>query len=70
MKPLRDTLATDITGVSRKNWEALLLMLFAYAKAETMFERENQALLDQLRTQWGAVLATAIDETRKDSSDD
>ena len=45
-------------------------MLFAYAKAETMFERENQALLDQLRTQWGAVLATAIDETRKDSSDD
>lgn len=70
MKPLRNTLATDITGVSRKNWEALLLMLFAYAKAETMFERENQALLDQLRTQWGAVLATAIDETRKDSSDD
>ena len=46
------------------------MMLFAYAKAETMFERENEALLEQLRNQWGAVLSTAIDETHKDSSDD
>ena len=70
MKPLRTARITDDSGSSRKTWDALLMMLFAYAKAETMFERENEALLEQLRNQWGAVLSTAIDETHKDSSDD
>ena len=70
MKPLRTARITDDSGSSRKTWDALLMMLFAYAKAETMFERENEALLEQLRNQWGSFLSTAIDETRKDSSGD
>ena len=38
---------------------AILLLLFAYAKAESMFPNNND-LFENLRTQWGTVLATAI----------
>ena len=70
MKPLQKVLVADDTGVSRKTWDAILMMLFAYAKAETMFDREHEMLLEQLRNQWGSVLAAAIEEKHKDSVDD
>jgi len=38
---------------------AILLLLFAYAKAEAMFDNTNE-LFEHFRMQWGAVLSTAI----------
>jgi len=40
---------------------AILLLLFAYAKAESMFD-DHEALFDNLRSQWGIVLAAALSE--------
>ena len=40
---------------------AILLMLFAYSKAEAMFDGQEE-LLAALRTQWGNALATALSE--------
>lgn len=40
---------------------AILLLLFAYAKAESMFDN-HEDLFGMLRSQWGTVLATALKE--------
>lgn len=40
---------------------AILLLLFAYAKAESMFDN-HEDLFETLRSQWGTVLATALSE--------
>lgn len=44
---------------------AILLLLFAYAKAESMFDG-HEGLFESLRTQWGAVLATALREYERE----
>lgn len=44
----------------------MLMLLFAYAKAETMFDQSNNALFDNLKSQWGAFLGTAIEDSYKD----
>ena len=41
--------------------DAILLLLFSYAKAESMFD-DNEELFTNLRTQWGIALATALNE--------
>ena len=38
------------------------MLLFAYAKAETMFDYSNNALFENLKAQWGAILGTAIED--------
>lgn len=40
---------------------AILLLLFSYAKAEAMFDNHEE-LFETLRVQWGTVLATALSE--------
>lgn len=40
---------------------AILLLLFAYAKAESMFDNHEE-LFESLRNQWGTTLATALSE--------
>lgn len=40
---------------------AILLLLFSYAKAESMFD-DHEALFENLRSQWGIVLAAALSE--------
>lgn len=40
---------------------AILLLLFSYAKAESMFD-QNEALFDNLRSMWGSSLATALQQ--------
>ena len=41
--------------------DAILLLLFSYAKAESMFEN-NETLFSTLRAHWGTVLAAALEE--------
>ena len=66
MKPLCNIGDGDdawaITAKNKRTWDAMLLLLFAYAKAETMFDSSNNALFEQLKSQWGAILGTAIDD--------
>ena len=46
---------------------AILLLLFSYAKAESMFDKpEHEELFNHLRLQWGAALATAIGEYQRE----
>jgi len=73
MKPL---CGEDLEGGSwpsaaanKKVWDAMLLLLFAYAKAETMFEQSNNALFEQLKAQWGAILGTAIEDNYRNNED-
>ncbi len=40
---------------------AILLLLFAYAKAESMFD-DREEIFEALRSQWGTVLAAALKE--------
>ena len=40
---------------------AILLLLFAYAKAESMFDN-HEDIFETLRSQWGTALATALSE--------
>ena len=68
MKPL--TKASDSAERSLKDkklWDALLMLLFAYAKAESMFDEEKNPLWEQLRAQWGVVLGAAIEDLYRDS---
>lgn len=54
------------SGVANKKiWDAMLMLLFAYAKAETMFSKNNSPIFEQLKTQWGAILGTAIEDIYK-----
>lgn len=55
----------ETSVANKKIWDAMLMLLFAYAKAETMFGKENALLFEQLRTQWGAILGTAIEDVYK-----
>ena len=41
------------------------MLFFAYAKAETMFDQSNNALFDNLKSQWGAILGAAIEDDYK-----
>lgn len=64
MKPLADGGDSDACSMQNKRiWDAMLMMLFAYAKAETMFDAQYAAVFEQLRLQWGAFLCTVIEDT-------
>ena len=41
---------------------AILLLLFAYAKAESMYGDEHESVLEGLRTQWGVTLSAALSQ--------
>lgn len=45
---------------------AVLLLLFAYAKAESMFENHEE-LFENLRSQWGSALSTALNEYEREA---
>lgn len=45
--------------------DAILLLLFSYAKAEAMFDN-NETLFSSLRSQWGMALAAALEEYRQE----
>lgn len=66
MKPLCGTEAEsgpwEASSANKKVWDAMLMLLFAYAKAETMFDQSNNAVFEQLKAQWGAILGTAIED--------
>lgn len=66
MKPLCGIDGADgsweASAANKKVWDAMLMLLFAYAKAETMFDQSNNALFDNLKSQWGAILGTAIED--------
>ena len=66
MKPLMD--AGDSAACqlqNKKTWDAMLMLLFAYAKAETMFPAENTPVFEQLRAQWGSTLGAVIEDVYK-----
>ncbi len=52
---------------NKKVWDAMLMLLFSYAKAETMFEQVHNPLFDQLKSQWGAILGTAIEDNYRNT---
>lgn len=52
----------EASPANKKVWDAMLMLLFAYAKAETMFDQSNNAVFEQLKAQWGAILGTAIED--------
>lgn len=62
LQPLCGDLAdTEINPEQQDLKNAILLLFFAYAKAESMFD-DNENLFDNLRSQWGTVLSTALSE--------
>ena len=62
LQPLCGDLSEPEANQERQNIKnAILLLLFAYAKAESMFEN-HEAVFDNLRSQWGSALATALSE--------
>lgn len=69
MKPLCGIEGEDgsweISAANKKLWDAILMLLFAYAKAETMFNMGNDSLFDNLKAQWGALLGTVIEDSYK-----
>lgn len=69
MKPLcgieAEGVSWETSTANKKVWDAMLMLLFAYAKAETMFEQSNNAVFEQLKSQWGAILGTAIEDEYK-----
>ncbi len=69
MKPLcgieEEGVSWEASTANKKVWDAMLMLLFAYAKAETMFEQSNNAVFEQLKSQWGAILGTAIEDEYK-----
>lgn len=71
MKPLAETGASAECGArNKKTWDAMLMMLFAYAKAETMFDAQYAPVFEQLRTQWGAFLSAVIEDTYRGSGNE
>lgn len=65
-KSILQPLCGDLTevGANQERQDiknAILLLLFAYAKAESMFDN-HEDLFETLRSQWGTVLATALSE--------
>ena len=62
LQPLCGDLADTEVNQERQNIKnAILLLLFAYAKAESMFDN-HEDLFETLRSQWGTALATALSE--------
>ena len=59
-------------GVRRETIKtAILLLLFSYAKAESMFDgnKDNLTLFKNLRLQWGSVLAAALEEYQREEGE-
>ena len=56
-----DLEAVEVNQERQDIKNAILLLLFAYAKAESMFDNHEE-LFETLRSQWGTVLATALSE--------
>ncbi len=47
---------------------AILLLLFSYAKAEAMFDDDRfEYLFENLRSQWGTALATALNQYEREA---
>ncbi len=64
IQPLCGDLAEDsdeVVNEKTKMKDALMLLLLSYAKAEAMF-KGNEFLFENLRTNWGTVLSTAVRE--------
>lgn len=62
LQPLCGDLAdTEVNQERQDIKNAILLLLFAYAKAESMFDN-HEDLFETLRSQWGTALATALSE--------
>ena len=53
--------ALEVSQERQNIKNAILLLLFSYAKAESMFD-DHEALFENLRSQWGIVLAAALSE--------
>lgn len=69
MKPLcgidDDDISWELSTDNKKIWDAMLMLLFAYAKAETMFDPGKTTVFDQLKLQWGSILGTVIENEYK-----
>lgn len=69
-KTILESLCGESDGESDfKNWNedvktAILLLLFSYAEAESMFDN-NDILFSSLRFQWGTALAAALEEYQR-----
>lgn len=62
LQPLCGDLSESEVSRERQDIKnAILLLLFAYAKAESMFDN-HEDLFETLRSQWGTALATALSE--------
>lgn len=62
LKPLCGDLSKPKVDQERQDIKnAILLLLFAYSKAEAMFD-DHEELFAALRSQWGSALATALNE--------
>lgn len=62
LQPLCGDLSdTEVDQEHQDIKNAILLLLFAYAKAESMFDN-HENLFDTLRSQWGTALAAALSE--------
>lgn len=71
LAPLCGSLETEdgFDGRQEDVKTAILLLLFSYAKAESMFDKpEHEDLFRNLRMQWGAALATAMGEYQRGES--
>ena len=73
MKPLCSIDVADrsleVSSANKRIWDAMLMLLFAYAKSETMFDQSNAPLFDHLKSQWGSFLGTAIEENYRDGKE-
>lgn len=62
LQPLCGDLNDDALNQEHQDIKnAILLLLFSYAKAESMFDN-HEAIFANLRSQWGTILATALSE--------
>lgn len=62
LQPLCGDLSEHEANQERQDIKnAILLLLFAYAKAESMFDNHEE-LFENLRSHWGTALATALNE--------
>lgn len=71
--PLCGSIEEDISDKGKYNKQssikdAILLLLAAYARAEAMFD-DNEQLFENLRCQWGTVLASAINRYEEEKAD-
>lgn len=67
LQPLCGDLSdTEVDQERQDIKNAILLLLFAYAKAESMFN-DHEDLFEALRSQWGTVLATALSEYEREA---